>query len=334
MSLPLAGSPWGSRSLTLSLPGTRLRTTGLSDSQAAALAQDYPGFIVGPPDSDSQCSPEFDIECQALQLHDWLTPDNASLTRDGQYTPLKQREPGATGFQLIGHNFAAYLDPSAEHSPSQLGVPNETELAGPIVFENVLRVLLAHRALAVGGALLHSAGVVIDGHAFIFCGRSNAGKTTLTRKAHAAGLTVLSDDINLLLPGASGFEAHAVPFTGEFGRTLDHRPAANQRYPVASLLLLEQSDRLLATAVSPAAAAADLLAGSPFVNMDPDESSGLFDAVTSLLLATPVLRLHNRRDDTLAAVLETITGSLSRHQLTRNPPSPKEAPHEQAVLVG
>ena len=146
---------------------------------------------------------------------------------------------------------------------------------------------------------------MFDGQAYIFSGRSNAGKTTLTRKAHEIGARVLSDDINLVLPGNNGYQAHAVPFTGEFGRTLDH-PGGKETYPVAGIVLLEQSDSLATETVSQSAAVARLLTGSPFVNTDAEESEKLFDVVNSLVTQVPVIKLLSRRDDKIDEIMHAV----------------------------
>ncbi len=150
--------------------------------------------------------------------------------------------------------------------------------------------------LQYSGVVLHSAGLVFDEQAYIFSGRSNAGKTTLTRKAYAIGARVLSDDINLILPGDTGYDAYAVPFTGEFGRTLDHA-GGKESYPVAGIVLLEHSDHLETLPVSSSAAVARLLTGCPFVNTDEHESDALFDSITGIVEKVPVIRLLSRKED-------------------------------------
>ncbi len=192
-----------------------------------------------------------------------------------------------------------------------LGVTEEHELAKTSVIENFLRILAAHCTLQQGGLILHSAGLVFDGQAYIFSGRSNAGKTTLTRKAYRYGARVLSDDINLLLPGKEGYKAHAVPFTGEFGRTLEHS-GGQDSYPVAGIILLRQGEKLAVQSVTTADAVAGLLAGCPFVNTDTVESDRLFDAVISLVTALPVIRLVCTRDDDIEDIMAAVTTGLTQ----------------------
>jgi hypothetical protein len=305
--------PWGPHTLSLALPGLAVTVRGLSGAQHRRLRDDYRAFTRAPAHSSV---PE--VTLQAGRLDNFNPPAAAALTRDGQYTPLKSARNPAGGFDLTGINFNARLYP-AGNRPGAIAVAGESHLAHANVFENALRVLVAYSALRQGGAVLHSAGIVADGRAWIFCGRSNAGKTTLTRKAHAAGLGVLSDDINLLLPSPGGFHAHAVPFTGEFGRTLD--TTATGAYPVAALVLLRQGAPLSAQAVSPASAAAALLAGCPFVNNDEDETDTLLDTVTGLASALPVLQLTSALDDDIGAIMQCVRRELG----LRDSPLPIQA---------
>src|SRR5262249_12282362 len=103
---------------------------------------------------------------------------------------------------LAGLHLMARLDWTPNLSPNlggALWTSEEGELF-PGIGENFLRVLVAYRLLELGGAVLHSAGVADGDGAFLFLGPSGAGKTTLSRQSEAQGRTVLSDDLNALLP--------------------------------------------------------------------------------------------------------------------------------------
>jgi len=291
---------WGSHSLQFKLPILSLQLTGLSAAQHDALKENYPGFFV-------KTARDFagnDIECHAYQLNHFpaVLPD--TLTKNGQYSPRIIRQQ-TSDIELTGINFKAQIGLNADPAPASLGVCRESELPQSNVIENFLRVCTAYRALRTGGVMLHSAGLLFDGQAYIFSGRSNAGKTTLTRKAYDKGVRVLSDDINLVLPGKAGYMAHAVPFTGEFGRTLDHQDG-KKAYPLAGIILLEQDDQLETKPISQSQAVAGLLVGCPFVNADAEESERLFDSVIGLVSQLPVIRLVSRRNDNFDTIMKAV----------------------------
>ncbi|MCU0788543.1 MAG: hypothetical protein MUC91_10205, partial [Verrucomicrobia bacterium] len=209
------GSPdaWGPASIALRLPVCGIAIEGLSAGQRDTIARNHPSFLA----AEGALHGSAGVVCQAGRLPEPLSIQARELICAGQYAPRQVRRGG--GLEVTGINFTAWIPlEAAEPAAARLCVVREEELPQPVVLENFLRILLAHRVLGFGGMLLHSAGLVVGGRALLFVGRSNAGKTTLSRKADAAGARVLSDDINLVLPAADGYAVHSVPFTGEFRR--------------------------------------------------------------------------------------------------------------------
>ena len=294
---------WGPGSVSLSLPDTRVRIRGLSAAQADSLRDTYARFLAETPQLADECG----IDCLACRLDSAPDISTQELTRDGLYTPRIVRDSDA--LTVTGSEFEAQMNLGYSQSQSTLGVKNENELVSAPVIENFLRIFMAHRVLEKGGVLLHSAGLVIDGQAYIFVGRSNAGKTTMARKAHDCGALVLSDDINLLLPAADGYQAYAVPFTGEFGQTLDHRNTA-ESYPVAGIILLEQGDQLKTDCVKLSGAIAKLLVNCPFVNNDGKEMEALFYVLSTMASQLPLVSLHCRREDGIDEIMQSVRSRI------------------------
>lgn len=292
---------WGPRALTLDLPATRVQFTGLSSAQITSLETNYAAFLLGA----SQGSVKHDLVCHTHQLAAAPTVSTQEKEPNGLYTYVPQINRGSGSVQITGSNFVGSITTSPSSSSAYLGVTEEDELANASVIENFLRFCSANKVLERQGVMLHSAGLVFDGQAYIFTGRSGAGKTTLTRKAYAKGAWVLSDDINVLLPSEEGYQAYAVPFTGEFGRTLNHKGGRNS-YPVAGIILLSQGDTLKTERVRQSQAFATLLAGCPFVNTDAVASTPLYDAISNVLSITPVIRLINHKHDSIGAIMDAV----------------------------
>ncbi|MCB1826574.1 MAG: hypothetical protein KDJ54_19150 [Candidatus Competibacteraceae bacterium] len=225
---------------------------------------------------------------------------------DGQYTPIIERTPKQ--LTITGLDFQATIKWG---TPAQaiLGISHEEHQPRLGAIENFLRVASAYRVLSKGGLLLHSAGLVVDEQAYLFVGRSGAGKTTLTRKAHQAGAGILSDDINIVLPAeGEGFQAYPVPFAGDFGQTPDLLSPGG--YPLATLCFLEQGGTATLEPLSKAAAAARLVSAGPFVNTDPYQAPDLLEVATNLVRWVPVRKLISRREDDfdlIHALLREIT---------------------------
>lgn len=295
---------WGGEVLHLRFPGCKVTIGGLSRRQRVAIPATYNPFVVTGGAEVRQA----DVVCHALKLEEPVRLPPESFVADGQYTVRKHRV--GDGVRITGYDFTAQFERRASVEPirASLSVVQEGELAQVSVLGNFLRILLAHAVLDRGGVMLHSAGVVHGERAYLFCGRSNAGKTTLTRKAAAAGLPVLSDDINVVIPAMTEYRAHKVPFTGEFGRQAATSVEPTS-FPLGALALLEKAPILTAAPVSPAEAVAGLLTGCPFVNDDPEEFPALLEVLTTLVASTPVIRLGVAREDSFEAVM----GSMGRH---------------------
>ena len=304
-SLPDEALVWGDCSLSFRVPSAPVRFRGLSVAQRDAVAGAYRDFVdLCPPKLGTREAVDRDVECRAYRLTAPLQLTTDALTRDGEYTPLKVRTLGA--LEVTGANFEARIGIGTHSHSCSLGVAQEQELAQCDVIENFLRVYTAYHALLRGGVVLHSAGLVFDEQAYIFVGRSGAGKTTLTRKAHPEGARVLSDDLNLVLPSDDGFDAFAVPFSGEFGRTVE-QPGGSPRYPVAGLVLLERGSGPRARAATNSEAVARLLVGSPFVNADTDDPELVLDVLTDIARRVPVVKLLSGRDDSIGDIMTTVT---------------------------
>jgi hypothetical protein len=276
---------------------------GLSSSQQSEIARDYGAFAV-----DASASAPADVELIAGRLGAPVGLPAHCFTVAEQYTPQVRRL--GDGIEIIGFDSVAHL---ARGGPppvrASLAVAQEHELTRAFVLENFLRILVARHALDQGGVLLHSVGILHEGRAYLFSGRSNAGKTTLARKAVATGVRVLSDDINLVIPEQGAYRAHKVPFTGEFGRRAENLSGAGS-FPLGGLALLEKTQALTSAPASPAEAVAGLLANCPFVNDDAEEFPALADVLTRLVAQTPIARLGVARDDPFEAVMATLLRQL------------------------
>jgi hypothetical protein len=156
--------------------------------------------------------------------------------------------------------------------------------AFPGALENVLRVLAAYRLAEEGGALLHSAGVVEDDGAWLFVGHSGSGKTTLSRLSLAEGRTVLSDDLNAVLPSAKGHVVASVPFAG------DYRGSTGKSRPLAAVCQLRRGERPGLAPLSRGEGLAALVAAAPYVNQDPHRVDHLLSNLEELADSFPVRR--------------------------------------------
>ena len=162
-----------------------------------------------------------------------------------------------------------------------------------------IRTAFALRAFDRGALLFHAAGIVHRTAAYAFFGRSGSGKTTVARLS--AGKPVLSDDLLLLRPAGTIWEAWATPF----GR---RRAPEVRSAPLRALLCLVQSPEARLEPMSQGAALGELVANSPVVNADLRRVARLLGRWEAILRAAPAHFLHFRKSATFWEVIDAHFG--------------------------
>lgn len=235
---------------------------------------------------------------------EFLAPDASPdfnvdvAVREGvQFVPIR---PGPwvinTTFQDEVLTFESYVEKGAVDLATGQG---HLVMAPTGLIENFLRVLYAWCALRAGGLLLHSAGVVKNGYAFLFFGASGSGKTTATRLSN--GHTILSDDILIVKPVNGSFQAFGVPFRG--GEMQD-APRTNTRAPLAGLYRLRKAPEHRLAPMPLARAVAELASCVPFVAINPDLGRQVVDTCARLAAQVPVFELYFRKDPDFWRVID------------------------------
>ncbi|HWM94010.1 MAG TPA: hypothetical protein VN493_24845 [Thermoanaerobaculia bacterium] len=271
-----SGEAWGDRKLILDLPGGPYRFSGLSAEQEREALGRFGELRLDP------VSSAVDTELFRASPSDFREID----TRGWNYD--LDLDAGPSSLRIAGLHLVGRLD----WRPALAGAlwtsdAGTDRFAG--IFENFCRVLVAYRLHDMGGAVIHGSAVVDGGEALLFAGRSGAGKTTVCRLGLEQGRTVLSDDLNALLPANGKRVALAgLPFTGD----LESGGGAGAVYPLRALLRLEKDTEDSLRPLSRAEAAACLLACAPFVNADPYRRASLLANVLALVGEVPAFALR------------------------------------------
>jgi hypothetical protein len=162
--------------------------------------------------------------------------------------------------------------------------------------DTLLRILLSWVLLPRTGFLLHAATVVRQGRAYVFAGRSGAGKSTVASLAPAG--SVLTDEISLLRYEEGQWRAHGTPFWGEF-----RAAGSNTSAPVAGFFRLIQSPRNSVRAMRPAEALRALLPNVLFFSTDTSANRRLLDILTQADEQVPSYHLDFQRTQNFWEVL-------------------------------
>lgn len=157
--------------------------------------------------------------------------------------------------------------------------------------ENFLRVVYAWLCFYHGGILLHSAGVIHDGHGYAFFGPSGAGKST-TARLSAESSEILSDDLVIIRTDNGHAHIYGVPFKGDFSDA----PRANQNAPLRAIFRLHQDDAHYIEPLANIKGIAELAASAPFISRERQLSQQLLTVCTTIAQKTPMYQLHFKRD--------------------------------------
>jgi len=154
--------------------------------------------------------------------------------------------------------------------------------------DSLLRILLTAVLLPRHGFLLHAASVVRDGRAYIFAGRSGAGKSTVASLSPAG--SVLTDEISLLRHSDGRWQAFGTPFWGEF-----RAAGMNRHFPIAGIYFLTQDRHDRFEPLSTKQILRALLPCVLFFSSDRLANEALLCTLLDLIERVPAYRLHFRR---------------------------------------
>jgi len=285
----LAGEPWGGERLVVDLPGGPFAFSGLTPWQSEALAHRWSGFI---------CTNGEPAAVETLVAR--VAPEEFCRFDLRGFELTLEAVHSETAVQLVGYETMARLEWRSGGVRGAIWTSAEDPGGFAGAVENYFRALVAYRLAECDAVLLHAAAVVHDGAAYVFCGPSGAGKTTLARLCAASGDVVSSDDLVAVALRADGALALPLPFCGDLRAP---QPPAPQ--PVAALCRLRQAPATAAQRLGPAAGVAALSACAPYLNRDPYRLDALLARLASCVALAPVLELELGRStlpwDALAA---------------------------------
>ena len=282
-----ATTPKGGGSLHLTVGGITTRLNGFTPGEITTLQDRYGIFCSGAGQASLQ------IEVTRVARDSFL-----HVRQPEEYYRVDLRwESGA--LLACSYEWAGWVDQARGTGGLLLaGDPADDPKTFDRSLENFLRVVYAHAIVARGGFLLHSAGLVRDGKAYLFFGPSGSGKTTVTTLTPEA--LILSDDLTMVVrAGQSDYRACSVPFRGLYAP----RPDSDTTWPMGGFFRLVQdtTDRLVP--VERSKAIGELIGSLPFVTERAEMAGDVIDVIAAATAAVPVFRLHFRKDRTFWKVV-------------------------------
>jgi len=159
-----------------------------------------------------------------------------------------------------------------------------------------LRVAYALLAFQAGGLMLHAAGIVREGKAYLFFGHSGSGKTTVSRLS--VDDIVLNDDLVLLMSEGDGWQVYGTPFWNP-----SQVKPSNRHAPLAGLYRLVQAPEVCLREIEKSEAVAELISNVPVVSADLWRGPETLSRLRQLAGAFPVCKLYFLPDDSFWDVI-------------------------------
>jgi hypothetical protein len=164
----------------------------------------------------------------------------------------------------------------------------------------IMYFLAQHR-----GAVIHAAGIEMNGKGFIFAGPSGAGKSTLARWFNASmnqnnpGVSVLSDERIVTRKINGMFKAYGTPWHGEEGTT------RNKSAPLSGIFFLNHAKENTVTPLKPRQALDKLLKVTSIPWYDREVMPEVLCFCDDLLAHVPLFELHFTPGLEVVSFLET-----------------------------
>jgi hypothetical protein len=247
-----------------------------------------------PANQADSCAP-LQISIGNVQLSLYIREESLLAPALRRYREFERT--GATGFPIVLNQPEARTQEGGEFSfrfndaKLVLG-PRGAKFHGvrhEYALDSLLRVLLTMVLLPQRGFLLHGATVVRNGRAYIFFGRSGAGKSTVASLSPEG--SVLTDEISLVRYSNGCWQAHGTPFWGEF-----RAAGINKLFPIAGMYLLKQAKEDRAEALTSKQALRALLPCVLFFTTEARAHETLLSTLLGLIDEIPCHRLHFRRN--------------------------------------
>ncbi len=211
-----------------------------------------------------------------------------SMFRDGD-DYLFELKPMGFSDQPV---WLARVNPNFTHATVYCSEKLISEKNGRLMVSNPVRypldqLLLMYVLARKEGALLHGAGININGRGLIFPGKSGAGKSTLSRQFVSRNdLEVLSDDRIAIRKLNGEFRAFGTPWPGEEGI------ARNKSMPLSGVLFLYHGESNRITEISPREALNKLLPVISIPWFDPEIMQKILLFCEDLVSRVAAFELH------------------------------------------
>jgi len=175
---------------------------------------------------------------------------------------------------------------------------SNTEVTNPFQYP-LDQILLIYLMSQREGALIHAAGIDINGRGYIFPGKSGAGKSTLTRQfTSIKNMEFLSDDRVVIRKIDRTFKVFGTPWAGEAGI------AKNKNILLYGIFFIHQGTENKIKEIKPAEAFERLMPVTSIPWYDREIMTRILDFCDDIISNIPAYELQFKPDDEIVDVFK------------------------------
>lgn len=252
--------------LSIEIAGLRTGILTRDPAVAAVVRERYEGFL-------SAGAPGWRIAMNAQAAACPSLAEKVVVRRNGD----------RDHFAVQRGDFAGTVDLRHRVGTVTLSDPDE------ISIDSFIRIAYSLALLEVRGLMLHAASLIRGGRAYLFCGRSGSGKSTITRLSPDA--TPFSDDLSIVRVAERRARCYRTPFRAELARAGEDRAA-----PLRGIYFLYHGSRHAVEAIRPGQSLERLLPNVVFFARDAELTARVLSIAADLVEAVPCFDLAFRLD--------------------------------------
>jgi hypothetical protein len=256
-------------SLDLDLSGIRLRLDGLTAALAQRISEEWSPFV-----AQRQGRAFFRLQLRVLDL------------------PLPQGEFAPKAMTSVLTEESARFSMPEGSGTIQLDGRCQVDLVRGLgqreyfSLLNLLRACLAWLLPSRRAMLLHAAGLVVGGRAFLLVGAEGSGKSSWARIGEGAGAQVLSDDLVLVDGSGNTPEVLGSPFRST--HVADYRPG---RWPLSAIFFPRHGEAAASSRADALLAKARIVANMTFIAEAVGRDERIAPLLNSLAESVPCAEL-------------------------------------------
>ena len=204
--------------------------------------------------------------------------------------------PGGFTHYVFRWDFIARIDLEKKYA-SLLIAP----VGSPLCIDSIFRIAVSFIALNNDGFLLHSAAIASKNEAFLFCGVSGSGKSTITNISQGFK-EVLTDEMSLVEKSDGRYYIWGTPFWGQL------QLSVNRSVPLRAIFILAKAKHNCVEKIGRTEGLTEFMKTVLFFGQNLEMSKTIMDEAIEFLDKVPLRKLFFLPEKSLWGVIDDYYG--------------------------